>query len=123
VLIACAFVVLLAACGGGGSSHSDSGVLPVAPANPHAPGPSATSTPSPYKTATPKPTPRQQPTPTPTPTPTPASASRNAITRLPNTNGRIGLFQTFDYYNGYMPQSTINQYGARMDAVWASLEP
>lgn len=42
---------------------------------------------------------------------------------MPNTNGRIGLFQVFDYRNGYMPQSQIAQYGARMDAVWGSVEP
>lgn len=50
-------------------------------------------------------------------------ASSAASTRIPNTNGRIGLFQVFDYYGGYMPASQIAQHGKRIDAVWGSVKP
>jgi hypothetical protein len=108
VLLACAFVFVLPACGGGGTSLPD----PHASTVP-APAPTRTSTPAPARTATPKPTPA--------PTSTPPPSSVNAITRIPSTAGRIGISQIFDYYKGEMPVSAT--YARRVDAVWASTEP
>ncbi|HET9095440.1 MAG TPA: hypothetical protein VFN37_02160, partial [Candidatus Baltobacteraceae bacterium] len=104
VLFACALAFALAACGGGGSTAPENGVLPVASADPHAPVPAPTATA------------------TPIPVPTSTSGTGTASTRIPNTAGRIGLLQVFDYHNGYMPAATIDQHAGKIDAVWASLE-
>jgi hypothetical protein len=107
----CALLVALAACGGGASTSDATRALPSVSSSPprSAPAPGAPTTPAPVASAS--------------PTPSPAPSITTAASLFPSTSSRIGLFEVFDYAGGYMPQSTIDTLGKRVDAVWASVEP
>jgi hypothetical protein len=125
--------ISVSACGGGGGGSSTPPVSsPTGPGNGGSPPPSGnpTATPTPGKTATPGPTPTPIQTATPSQTPTPmptGSPVTTSITMLPNTNGRFGLVQIFDWDGNPshqpMSSSQIANEALHYDSVWGAFNP
>lgn len=100
----------VSACAGGGGAASP----PIAPPGAPPPG-GGGSTPTPIPTLTP----------TPAPTATPAPATQG-ITMLPDTTGRFGLAQIFDWdgtSHTPMSSSDIESEAPHEDAVWGAFNP
>jgi len=114
---------MLAACGGGGSGGS---TPPTSPGGgPPPPGSTPSPVPSSHPTSTPVgPSPTPVATPTPFATPTP---SGGGITILPDTTGRFGLTQIFDWdgvaSHAPMSASQITSEAPHEDAVWGAFYP
>ena len=118
-----AFAVLISsfvACGGGGGSSGEPPVAaPGVPSTqPQPSGSPPVESPTPVGTATPvgRPTPGQTSTPGATPTP----SGTFPPSHIPNTVGRIGQAQIFDYG---MSDSQIGRDASKIDIVWGSAHP
>lgn len=108
---------VVSACGGGGGGGSSTPPVGGPPPG----GPPPTSGP----TATPMPT--STPAPTPAPTATPAPPGAQSITMLPDTTGRFGLVQIFDWdgtaSHAPLTASQIESEAPHEDTVWGAFNP
>ncbi len=126
---ACAvFIISLTACGGGGGGTPSIPSPGGGGSPPPTSSPGATATPvgtsTPKATATPVQTATPMQTPTPIPTATPAG---RGITMLPDTTGRFGLFQVFDWdgnpNHAPLSNAQIDSEAPHEDAVWGAFNP
>jgi hypothetical protein len=105
-LLALSAAILVAACGGGSGTATDTATPAAAPTP--TPSPAATPTPAatPSPAATPTPTPTPAATPTPTPAPTPAPTPTSIFRLVPKAGGGTYALTecVFDSFTGLMWQ-------------------
>jgi len=100
---------MLAACGGGGGSGGAGSTSNPPPTNaPQPPPPGGSASPAPTQSASPA------------PSGAPTASASPGTTMLPDTTGRVGLFQEFDRL---MTPAQIQSDAPRYDFVWAAQFP